>query len=43
MTFKVLALVVEHFLAHLLNFRAIKNTWSANVKFLHRFVTHTLR
>ena len=43
MTFKVLALVVEQFLARLVNFSTVKNTWSANVKFLHRFVTNTFR
>jgi len=25
-----------------IEFRTVKNAWSANVKFLHRFVTNTL-
>jgi len=40
MTFKVLALVVER---TFIEFHTVKNTWSANVKFLHRFVTNTFR
>ena len=43
MTFKLLALVVEQFFGTFIEFRTVKNTWLANVKFLHRFVTNKFR
>jgi len=43
MTFKFLALVVEHFFETFIEFRTVKYTWSAKVKFLHRFVKNSFR
>jgi len=43
MIFNVLALAVEQFFRTFIEFHTVKNTWSANVKFLHHLVTNTSR
>jgi len=43
MTFTVFSSGCGTIFGTFIEFRTVKNTWRANVKFLHRFVTNTFR